>query len=507
MIEMPDLALGVLLPELVLALGATIILLLEGRRRPSATSTIRPLPTGATRPLSTGPAPFGASDASIPWMAALIVTALAGVAMALGSTSTRPVGAGMLMIDGFTQFIRAVVLLAIASVLLMSKDYARRFRLNTGEFYALILFSGLGALLMAAADDLLVVFLGLEVHSIALYVLAGYRRDRPAEESCLKYLLLGAFASAFLLYGIALVYGATSTTNLHDLALVLRLGDERSLLLYAGMGLLIVGLGFKIAAVPFHMWTPDVYEGAPSVITAFMAVVPKAGAIAALLRVFETGLLPLAGDWRELWAGLAILTMTVGNVLAVVQRNLKRLLAYSSIAHAGYLLVGLAAGDALGASGILFYLVAYALMNLGAFAVVAILERGGRGVMVDDYAGLATERPLLAAALVLFMFSLAGVPPTAGFMGKFYLFGAAVQADMTGLAIIAVLNSVVGVAYYLRVVVAVVLKDPDLDWTRGARATPAPVAAVLAAAIGTLQMGLFPGLLYRLATAGARALY
>ncbi len=487
MIELPALTLGPLLPELLLALGATLILLIESRRSQETS---------------------GEKGGHLSWVASLVVVAGAGIAMASGGTTPRTVGAGMMAIDGFTQFIRAVVLTALASVLLMSQEYARRFRLNSSEFYALILFSGLGALLMAAADDLVVVFLGLEVHSIALYVLAGYRRDLPAEESCLKYLLLGAFASAFLLYGIALVYGATGTTNLRDLATVLRLGSSSGgLLLYAGMGLLAVGLGFKIAAVPFHMWTPDVYEGAPTVITAFMAVVPKAGAIAALLRVFEVGFLPLVGHWQSLWTILAILTMTVGNVLALVQRNLKRLLAYSSIAHAGYLLVGLSAGDLLGSSGILFYLVAYALMNLGAFAVVAILERGGRGLLLDDYAGLAAERPLLAAALVLFMFSLAGIPPTAGFMGKFFLFGAAVRAGQTGLAIIAVLNSVVGVAYYLRVVVTVVLREPDMAWARGARATFAPVAAILAAALGTLQMGLFPGLLYRLATAGARALY
>jgi NADH-quinone oxidoreductase subunit N len=238
-----------------------------------------------------------------------------------------------------------------------------------------------------------------------------------------------------------------------------------------------------------------------------MAVVPKAGAFAALLRVFEVGLFPLAAEWQSLWAALAILTMTVGNVLAVVQKNLKRLLAYSSIAHAGYLLVGLAAGDEMGVSGILFYLVAYALMNLGAFAVVAVFEREGRGTEIDDYAGLAVERPLLAAALGLFMFSLAGIPPTAGFMGKFYVFGAAIRADMTGLAVIALLNSVIGAAYYLRVVVALFLKEPDLAWAHGARATLAPALAILATGYGTLHLGIFPALLHRLATLSAGALY
>jgi NADH-quinone oxidoreductase subunit N len=475
MIEMPDLSLGLFLPEIVLALGAIVVLLLDPKER----------------------------NGRVPWFVSLLVVGGAGLAMIMGDMSGQPVGAHMLKVDGFTQFMRGIVLAALGAVLLMSPDYARRFRLHTGEFYALILFSGLGALFMAAADDLLVVFLGLEVHSIALYILAGYRRDLPAEESCLKYLLLGAFASSFLLYGIALLYGATGTTNLRDLALVLSTGEARGLFVYSGMGLLVVGLGFKVAAVPFHMWTPDVYEGAPTVVTGFMAVVPKAGAFAALVRVFGVGLMPLVEQWQTIWAALAILTMTLGNVVALVQGNLKRLLAYSSIAHAGYLLVGLAAGDELGISGILFYLVAYALMNLGAFAVIAVFEREGRGTRIDDYAGLASERPIVAAALALFMFSLAGIPPTAGFMGKFYIFGAAIRADMTGLAVVALLNSVIGVAYYLRVVVALYFKEPDVAWARGARATLAPVLAILIAVVGTLQLGLFPALLYRLASASA----
>ncbi len=479
MIEMPSLSLGLLLPEILLAIGAMLVLLVDARSRHGQAA----------------------------WVLSLVTIAGSAALMVRSSPLGEPFGAGMLAIDHFTQFMRGLILAALAGVFLMAPDYARRFRLHAGEFYSLILFSGLGALLMAAADDFLIVFLGLEVHSIALYVLAGYRRDRPAEESCLKYLLLGAFASAFLLYGIALLYGATGTTNLHDMAVVLQLGTASGTLVYAGMALIVVGLGFKIAAVPFHMWTPDVYEGAPTIITAFMAVVPKAGAFAALLRVFEVGLFPLAAEWQSLWAALAILTMTVGNVLAVVQKSLKRLLAYSSIAHAGYLLVGVAAGDEIGVSGILFYLVAYALMNLGAFAVIAVFEREGKGTEIDDYAGLAVERPLLATALALFMFSLAGIPPTAGFMGKFYVFGAAIRADMTGLAVIALLNSVIGAAYYLRVVVALFLKEPDVAWARGARAGLAPGLAILATGYGTLHLGIFPALLYRLAALGAGALY
>ncbi len=479
MIEMPDLSLGLLLPEILLTLGALLVLLVDARGQ----------------------------HGRVAWIMSLAVVAVAALAMTRQGGDAAVVGAGMIAIDAFTQFMRALLLAALAIVLLMAPDYAQRFRLHSGEFYALLLFSGLGALLMAAADDFLIVFLGLEVHSIALYVLAGYRRDLPAEESCLKYLLLGAFASSFLLYGIALLYGATGTTSLRGIALVLEMGQASGILVMAGMALVIVGLGFKIAAVPFHMWTPDVYEGAPTIITAFMAVVPKAGAFAALLRVFDVGLFPLAEHVQSLWTVMAILTMTVGNVLAVVQRSLKRLLAYSSIAHAGYLLVGVAAGDEFGTSGILFYLVAYALMNLGAFAVVAIFEREGRGTQIDDYAGLAVERPLLAAALALFMFSLAGIPPTAGFMGKFYVFGAAIRANLTGLAVIALLNSVIGAAYYLRVVIALFLKEPAVAWTRGMRTTLAPALAVLVATYGTLHLGVFPAVLYQLATAGALALY
>ncbi len=478
MIEMPTFSLSLLLPEIVLALGALAVLLADARGR----------------------------NGRAAWWLSFAVVAAAAVTMTVSGTSPGA-GGGMMAIDAFTQFMRGLILAALAAVLLMAPDYARRFRLHSGEFYSLILFSGLGALLMAAAEDFLIVFLGLEVHSIALYVLAGYRRNRPAEESCLKYLLLGAFASAFLLYGIALLYGATGTTNLRDMALVLQMGQASGLLVLAGMGLVVVGLGFKIAAVPFHMWTPDVYEGAPTIITGFMAVVPKAAAFAALLRVFEVGLFPLTEQWQSLWTVLAILTMTVGNVLAVVQKSLKRLLAYSSIAHAGYLLVGVAAADEMGISGILFYLVAYALMNLGAFAVVAVLEREGRGTDLEDYAGLAVERPLLAAALGLFMFSLAGIPPTAGFMGKFYVFGAAIRAGMTGLAVIAVLNRVIGAAYYLRVVVALFLKEPAAASAESPRATPAPALAILATSYGTLHLGLFPALLYRLATVSAGALY
>jgi NADH-quinone oxidoreductase subunit N len=493
MLDLPDLQLGYLLPEIILALGATLVLLLE---------------PWASRRQSHLPAVLG-----------LLLVALAAVAMRGSSGVTGGDGTGMLAIDGLTQFFRGLVLGVTAIVLLMAPDYARRFRIASAEFYALILFAATGAMLMASAENLVVLFLGLEVHSISLYILAGARHDqRVSEESALKYLLLGAFASAFLLYGIALLYGATGSTALGDIAVALESGGRLpDSVLVAGIALVIVGLGFKIAAVPFHMWTPDVYEGAPTVITAFMTVIPKAGAFAALLRLFLVGLMPAIDSWQPVWTVLAVLTMTVGNVLALNQEGIKRLLAYSSIAHAGYLLVGLVPGTAHGGAGILYYLVAYALMNLGAFAVVVIFERRDRAMGVGDYAGLAARRPLLAGALALFMFSLAGIPPTAGFMGKLYIFKAAVEAGHVGLAIIAVLNSVVAVYYYLRVVVAVYVHVPDESPAASAPAAEAGGAgalaaeartglgtglAILASAAGTLAFGLFPALVYDLARAG-----
>jgi NADH-quinone oxidoreductase subunit N len=441
-------------------------------------------------------------------VASLVLVVLAGITMRWSmSDGSVGIGTDMLAVDGLTQFFRGLVLGVSAIVLLMAPDYARRFRLGTGEFYALILFAALGAMIMAGANNLIVLFLGLEVHSIALYVLAGSRSDQPAsEESALKYLLLGAFASAFLLYGIALLYGATGTTQIGAIADTLAGtggAAAHGALLTAGIVLLIVGLGFKIAAVPFHMWTPDVYEGAPTVITALMTVVPKAGAFAALMRLFLVGLLPAMESWQPIWTVLAVLTMSVGNILALNQESIKRLLAYSSIAHAGYLLVGLVAGGAQGSAAILYYLVAYALMNLGAFAVVVIFEARDRGMGIDEYTGLAYRRPVLAGALALFMFSLAGIPPTAGFMGKLYLFQAAVDTGHVTLAIIAVLNSVVAAYYYLRVVVAVYMRKPEGELAADARTGAGTGLAILASAVGTIQFGVFPAMLYNFALAGA----
>jgi len=401
---------------------------------------------------------------------------------------------GMLVTDQFTASCSLIFLLVAALTLLISMGYIRRTGLEHGEYSALLIFATLGMIVMAGSLDLITIFLGLETLSISLYILAGFLREQArSNEAALKYLLLGAFASGFLLYGIAFVYGATGSTNLVRVREVLALGRVHSpLLLTIGMGLLVVGFAFKVAAVPFHMWAPDVYEGAPTTVTAFMIAGTKAAAFAAFLRLLMMGLPALQLEWsRVLWV-LAILSMTLGNVVAIAQTQIKRMLAYSSIAHAGYLLVALVTGSKLGSASILFYLVAYTCMNLGAFGVMLALAKGNQErLAIQDYAGLGLRRPVLGAAMALFMFSLAGVPPTAGFMGKLYIFSAAVQTHQIALAVIGVLNSVVSAFYYLRVTVLMYMSPgaPDIPAERTA---PALAVALALAALGTLLLGLVP---------------
>jgi len=360
---------------------------------------------------------------------------------------------------------------------------------------------------MAGGGDLVVIFLGLETLSLALYTLSGFRKtDLRSNESALKYFLLGAFASGFFLYGIALIYGATGTTVLRRIAAFLAGGSPPGPLLVIGGGLLLVGFGFKVASVPFHMWTPDVYEGAPTSVTAFMIAGTKAAAFAAFLRVFLLALPTLHVYWAAVIWVLAVLTMTLGNLVALVQTNVKRMLAYSSIAHAGYVLVAIVAGGSSGATSVLFYLVAYALMNLGAFAVMIALQGGGQELLVlGDYAGVGSRRPLLAGCMALFMFSLAGMPPTAGFMGKLYIFSAAVEGHYLALAVIGVLNSVVSAFFYLRLIVIMYMSEPVADRPL-LPLSSAAAWAVAVAALGTLQLGLFPGRLLDLARQSVAAL-
>jgi NADH-quinone oxidoreductase subunit N len=427
---------------------------------------------------------------------------LAGAVILSVATFGGPSGSvhGMVVLDDFTRFLNAVLGVSAALVLLLSVDYIRRQGVSAGEYYALVLFAALGMMLMAAATDLLVVFLGLELMSVSLYVLAGFFRTQAASnESAMKYFLLGAFASGFFIYGIALLYGATGATGLGALATTLAApAAARDPLVLAGLALLLVGFGFKISAVPFHQWAPDVYQGAPTAVSALIATGSKAAAFAALLRVL-LAMRVLQPDWLALLWTMAVLSMTAGNVVALVQGNVKRLLAYSSIAHGGYMLVGLAAGLSLGSPAVLFYLLVYSVATAGAFGVVLLLERQGvEAVDADAYAGLAARHPALAATLAVLLLSLVGMPPTAGFTGKMYLFGAAVQRGFVWLPIVAVLNSVVAAYYYLRLIVYMYMRDPEDPPVRAALA-PAAGLALAGAVWVTFQLGLWPGPVFALA--------
>jgi NADH-quinone oxidoreductase subunit N len=413
---------------------------------------------------------------------------------------------GMIIVDTAASLFHAVFLAVGFITILLSIQYIADAGLEQGEYYALLLFAIFGAMLMASGGDLLIIFLGLEILSLAQYILAGMRHGiLKSSEAALKYFLLGAFATGFLLYGISLLYGATGTTNLARIvAAVPEPGLMAHPLLTLGMGLLVVGFGFKIAAVPFHMWTPDVYEGAPTPITAFMSTGVKAAGFAALARVFLTALSQLQGSWEPIFWGMAVVTMTVGNVAAIAQQNVKRMLAYSSIAHAGYLLIALVAAGSAGFTGLLYYLLAYAFMTLGAFAVVVALEqREDRYLLVGEYGGLGFRYPLLGVAMALFMFSLSGLPPTAGFMAKFYVFSAAVEQGYIVLAVIGVLNSLVSIYYYLRPIVLMYMEEPKAE-VPVLHLNPFLVTGLVLTILGTIHLGLFPSQVLGLAQAAAQ---
>jgi NADH-quinone oxidoreductase subunit N len=420
----------------------------------------------------------------------------------------RTLFGGMFVHDGFTVFFTVLFCGIGAIAVLLSWDYARRLRIGQPEYYTLVLSATLGMILMAASNDLITIFLGLELMSLALYVLVGFRRSRlESNEAALKYFLLGAFASGFLLYGIALLYGATGTTNLARMAEFLSASPiAGNPLLVVGGLLLLTGLAFKVAAVPFHMWTPDAYEGAPTSVTGFMAAGAKAAGFAALLRVVLHALGGVHAGWGPLLSAVAMLTMTVGNVTALLQNNLKRMLAYSSVAHAGYLLVAVVAGGPDGASAALFYLAVYSVMNLGAFGVLTLLGRQQEErVTLSDLAGLGFRQPLLGVAMTFFMLSLGGIPPTAGFMAKVYLFGVAVKAGYVPLVIVGVLNSVVSVFYYLRVTVAMYMEEPQGEPVGVSWAAPGAVALVACLAL-TLWWGVQAHALLELAQRSVRGL-
>lgn len=404
--------------------------------------------------------------------------------------------------DNFAVFFKVIFLISAAMSILITDRYLEREGCNHGEIYPLILFSTVGMMLMAAGTDMMTIFLGIELMSVSLYVLAGFNRSSvKSNEAGLKYFLLGSFATGFLVYGMALIYGATGTTKLAKIgAYIAQTGMNASnMLLLAGMLLIATGFAFKVAAAPFHMWTPDVYEGAPTPMTAFMSVGPKAAGFAAFLRVFVMALPALKPEWSWLLWGLAVLTMTVGNITALYQQNIKRMLAYSSIAHAGYVLVGFTAANTVGVAGILFYMLSYAFMNIGMFAIIILVgKKGEANNNVADYAGFGYKHPLLGVAMCIFLFSLAGIPPAAGFIGKFYLFSGAIQAGYIWLAVIGVLNSAASVYYYLRVMVFMYFKEPveDFSWVK---LSPAFIICLLMAVAGVLIPGVLPGVFLELA--------
>lgn len=398
---------------------------------------------------------------------------------------------GMLVYGGTAAFGSAIVLFGSLFCVMISKEYLVAIEHDFGEVYALILFATTGMLALAGSNDLIMIFIGLETMSICLYVLAGLiKEEKTGAEAALKYFLLGAFSTGFLLYGMALLYGATGTTNLPGIAEA----ASSDLLFVAGAGLLLVGFFFKISAVPFHMWTPDVYQGTPTTITAYMATASKSATFVALILILSRMLPESAADWTRLISIIAIITMILGNIIALVQDNVKRMLAYSSIAHAGYLLVGLAAGTSEGYSAVLYYLLAYTLMNVGAFGVVAFYERqqGLDFTDVNNYAGLGFKRPAMGVMLSIFLFSLAGIPPLVGFIGKYQVFAAAINADLIALAVIGVLASAASVYYYLRPMVYMYMREPHKD-VSFVRPGILFKGSLVILAILTIYFGIAPG--------------
>jgi NADH-quinone oxidoreductase subunit N len=426
-----------------------------------------------------------------------LLTLIAGIAVAIaGASNPGPAFGGMLMVDGFATFFRVLVMGVGILIVLPSYPFLARQDGETGAFHALLLFSISGQCLMASASDLIIIFIGLEISSISSYVLAGFfRDDKRSNEAALKYFLLGSFATAFFLYGVALIYGATGTINLD--AVRRSIGPLRAdppVMIVAAAALMFVGLGFKVSASPFQMWAPDVYQGAPTPVSAFLSAGPKAAGFAIFLRIFLTAFGPIGAHWEPLVWGASLLSMTVGNFAALTQTNFKRMLAYSSIAHAGYVLVALAARSQVGAAAAMFYLVAYACMNIGAFAVVSHLSgRGEKYTDIEDFKGLAQKQPLTAAMLTIFLLSLIGVPLTGGFFGKFYIFRAALESHLVWLTVLGLLNSAVAAYYYLRILVMMYMHEPGPAAEAVEPLSPAMGAALILPALGTLVLGIFPG--------------
>ena len=490
----PDVNLTLILPELIVAVAGVIVMIVDAFSRPR-----QRLVTGTLSLL------------------ALLASAAATIWLWVARPLTASAFNGMIVLDEFRLSFTVIFIVVSILTLLIATIWIETERLPAGEFHSLLLFATAGMMLMASAGDLVIVFLGLEILSIATYVLAGFRRtDMRSNESSLKYFILGSFASAFLLYGIALIYGATATNTLPGTTNIATIAArlDQSLyppLLFAGIAMLLVGFGFKIATAPFHVWTPDVYEGAPTPVTAFMAAGPKAAGFASFMRVFlfgfpiVTAAASTAGFAHTAWVGalaiMAALTMTIGNVVAIVQNNVKRMLAYSSIAHAGYALVGFVAAGAAtdpaqrnaAVTAVVFYLLTYAVMNMGAFAIVTIIaRRGDRQNDVEDYNGIGFSSPVLAFSLSIFLLSLLGMPLTAGFMGKIMVFSAAINQGYVWLVVLGVLNTAVSAYYYLRLIIVMFFRERTATWEPPR--LPASVAvALILTIVGVFYLGLFPG--------------
>jgi NADH-quinone oxidoreductase subunit N len=429
-------------------------------------------------------------------LSSLIALGLAAFATVRLMWLSIPAWGGLFHLDPYSNFFKLILYVAAGLTILLSLDYLKKERIHVGEYYAFILFATSGMMVMVSAGDLLLIFLGLELTALSFYVLAGFKRSEVRSlEAAAKYFVLGSFSSAILLFGISLLYGLAGSTRLEVLASKLNsvaAGGTPEPVWILAMVFLVVGFGFKVSIMPFHFWTPDVYEGAPTPVTAFLSVASKAASFAVFLRVFLESLGPLHETWRTLLILLAVLTIFFGNIVALVQTNIKRMLAYSSIAHAGYALIGLIVGTHAGVFSLMLYMLIYAFMNLGAFGVAIQLRRGEvEGDKISDYAGLAKRNRLAALIMLIFMFSLAGIPPTGGFVGKFYIFMAAVQADLAWLAVLGVLGSAVSAYFYLRVVMMMYMREPGGDVVFHAPRTAAVALGV--AAIVVVLLGVFPG--------------
>ncbi len=431
------------------------------------------------------------AKAALGWLglAGIVVAAFAGY-QALGSTEAA--FSGTYLVDPFSAYFKFVFYVACGLGILLAINYLKVEDINRGEYYALMLFATCGMMIMSSAGDLITLYLGLELMALSIYILAGFmRRDNRSNEAAIKYLVLGAFSSGIMIYGMSLLYGLSGTTNLSQILAFLRVADKTNPVIFLSMIMLVVSFGFKVAAAPFHMWVPDVYEGAPTSVTAFMSAGPKVAGFAVLLRVFLYAFEPLRDHTTAILSGLAVLTMAVGNIMALSQTNIKRMLAYSSIAHAGYALVGLAAGGPEGAASVMLYVCIYAVMNMGAFGIVIMLRKSGeRGEEITDFAGLGKTNKAAALLMLIFMFSLTGIPPTAGFVGKFYIFKSAVQAGLLWLAVAGVLFSAISAYFYLRIIMIMYMKEPEGSFELST--SPSLALALAISVIAVIVIGVYP---------------